>query len=160
MRSVTTLRLGLPTEHALSTETDLHTDATPDVDLMTAPIVEPKTFAELGVHPKTVEALAEDGIITAFPIQELTLPLALAGNDLIGQAKTGTGKTLGFGIPALQRLIAPDDEGFDEQPSVAPVALAGIRVVGGYLARGIVGRVAAPERVRRHGHFQAHLVGI
>jgi superfamily II DNA/RNA helicase len=84
--------------------------------MMTAPIVEPKTFAELGVHPKTVEALAADGIITAFPIQELTLPLALAGNDLIGQAKTGTGKTLGFGIPALQRLIAPDDEGFDEQP--------------------------------------------
>ena len=116
LRSVTTLRLGLPTEHALSTETDLHTDATPDVDLMSAPIVEPKTFAELGVHPKTVEALAEDGIITAFPIQELTLPLALAGNDLIGQAKTGTGKTLGFGIPALQRLIAPDDQGFDEQP--------------------------------------------
>ena len=116
MRSVTTLRLGLPTEHALSTETDLHADATPDVDLMSAPIVEPKTFAELGVHPATVEALADLGIITAFPIQELTLPLALAGNDLIGQAKTGTGKTLGFGIPALQRLIAPDDEGFDEQP--------------------------------------------
>jgi len=116
VRSVTTLRLGLPTEHALSTETDLHTDATPDVDMMSAPIVEPKTFAELGVHPKTVEALAEDGIITAFPIQELTLPLALAGNDLIGQAKTGTGKTLGFGIPALQRLIAPDDEGFEYQP--------------------------------------------
>jgi len=116
VRSVTTLRLGLPTEHALSTETDLHTDATPDVDMMSAPIVEPKTFAELGVHPKTVEALAEDGIITAFPIQELTLPLALSGNDLIGQAKTGTGKTLGFGIPALQRLIAPDDEGFDDQP--------------------------------------------
>ncbi len=83
---------------------------------MVTPIVEPKTFAELGVHPKTVEALAEDGIHTAFPIQELTLPLALQGNDLIGQAKTGTGKTLGFGIPALQRLIAPDDEGFDEQP--------------------------------------------
>jgi superfamily II DNA/RNA helicase len=63
----------------------------------------PKTFAELNVLPATVEALAEDGIITAFPIQELTLPLALAGNDLIGQAKTGTGKTLGFGIPALPR---------------------------------------------------------
>ncbi len=83
---------------------------------MVTPIVEPKTFAELGVHPKTVEALAEDGILTAFPIQELTLPLALQGNDLIGQAKTGTGKTLGFGIPALQRLVAPDDEGFAEQP--------------------------------------------
>jgi len=54
--------------------------------------------------------LAEDGIITAFPIQEQTLPLALGGSDLIGQAKTGTGKTLGFGIPALQRLVAPSDD--------------------------------------------------
>ena len=110
------LSLGLPTEQALSTQTDQTVDATPDVDMMSAPIVEPKTFAELGVHPATVAALAADGIITAFPIQELTLPLALAGNDLIGQAKTGTGKTLGFGIPALQRLIAPADEGFDAQP--------------------------------------------
>jgi superfamily II DNA/RNA helicase len=47
--------------------------------------------------------------VTAFPIQELTLPLALQGTDLIGQAKTGTGKTLGFGIPLLQRLVAPQD---------------------------------------------------
>ncbi len=119
MRRVTTLRLGLHTEQALTTQTDSHidstADATPDVDVST-PIENPKTFTELGVLPATVEALAADGIITAFPIQELTLPLALAGNDLIGQAKTGTGKTLGFGIPALQRLIAPVDEGFDAQP--------------------------------------------
>jgi superfamily II DNA/RNA helicase len=138
VRRVTTLRRGLPTEQALTTQTDptqpdsttaghyldptpvvpeidLEADATPDVD-MVAPIVEPKTFAELGVLQATVDALAADGIITAFPIQELTLPLALAGTDLIGQAKTGTGKTLGFGIPALQRLIAPTDEGFDDQP--------------------------------------------
>jgi superfamily II DNA/RNA helicase len=83
---------------------------------MTTPITEPKTFAELGVHPSIVEALAADGIVTAFPIQELTLPLALAGNDLIGQAKTGTGKTLGFGIPALMRITAPQD---DEWASLA-----------------------------------------
>lgn len=57
-----------------------------------------------------MKALAEDGIITAFPIQEQTLPLALGGSDLIGQAKTGTGKTLGFGIPALSRLVAPGDD--------------------------------------------------
>lgn len=44
------------------------------------------------------------GITTAFPIQALTLPMALTGQDLIGQAKTGTGKTLGFGIPLLQRV--------------------------------------------------------
>jgi len=80
-----------------------------------APGAEPKTFAELGVDPRIVEALAADGIVTAFPIQELTLPLALAGTDLIGQAKTGTGKTLGFGIPLLQRAVAPLDDDFDGQ---------------------------------------------
>ncbi len=64
------------------------------------------TFAELGVHPEIVRALSDQGIITAFPIQEQTLPLGLAGQDLIGQAKTGTGKTLAFGIPILQRIAA------------------------------------------------------
>ena len=49
------------------------------------------------------------GITTAFPIQALTLPLALTGQDLIGQAKTGTGKTLGFGIPLLQRVVMDVD---------------------------------------------------
>jgi superfamily II DNA/RNA helicase len=44
------------------------------------------------------------GIERTFAIQELTLPLALAGEDVIGQARTGTGKTLGFGVPLLQRL--------------------------------------------------------
>ncbi len=71
-----------------------------------APTLKP-TFAELGAHPAIVKALADDGIATAFPIQEATLPLALDGNDLIGQAKTGTGKTLGFGIPLLQRIDTP-----------------------------------------------------
>ena len=59
----------------------------------------------------TAQALESAGIVDAFPIQEQTLPLALAGTDLIGQAKTGTGKTLGFGIPLLQRITAPADEG-------------------------------------------------
>jgi len=84
------------------TMSSIEPDAPADVEAH-AP-AEPKTFAELGVHPATVEALAADGIITAFPIQELTLPMALAGTDIIGQAKTGTGKTLGFGIPLIQRL--------------------------------------------------------
>ncbi|HEY5987882.1 MAG TPA: DEAD/DEAH box helicase, partial [Streptosporangiaceae bacterium] len=50
------------------------------------------------------EALAGHGIVTAFPIQALALPIALGGHDIIGQARTGTGKTLAFGIPLLQRL--------------------------------------------------------
>jgi superfamily II DNA/RNA helicase len=69
------------------------------------------TLRELGVLDATADALEAAGIIEAFPIQEQTLPLALAGTDLIGQAKTGTGKTLGFGIPLLQRITAPADAG-------------------------------------------------
>ncbi|MFO7778676.1 MAG: DEAD/DEAH box helicase [Nitriliruptoraceae bacterium] len=66
-----------------------------------------KTFRDLGVHPALCDALEAGGITHPFPIQELTLPLALEGHDLIGQARTGTGKTLAFGLPLLQRL-APD----------------------------------------------------
>ena len=66
------------------------------------------TFAELGVRPEIVAALAEAGITAPFPIQEMTLPLALAGDDVIGQARTGTGKTLGFGLPLLERVTASE----------------------------------------------------
>ena len=52
-----------------------------------------------------MRALADSGIEHPFAIQELTLPLALAGNDLIGQARTGMGKTYAFGVPLLQQLI-------------------------------------------------------
>jgi superfamily II DNA/RNA helicase len=62
------------------------------------------TFAELGVRDEIVRALAEKGIEHAFAIQELTLPLALAGDDVIGQARTGMGKTFAFGVPLLQRI--------------------------------------------------------
>ena len=78
------------------------------------------TFRELGVFPETADALDALGITEAFPIQEMTLPVALSGADVIGQAKTGTGKTLGFGIPLLQRIIAPDDA--DEVDLAAPDA--------------------------------------
>ncbi|KWX67154.1 DEAD/DEAH box helicase, partial [Mycobacterium sp. NAZ190054] len=62
------------------------------------------TFAQLGVRDEIVRALAENGIEHAFAIQELTLPLALAGDDLIGQARTGMGKTFAFGVPLLHRI--------------------------------------------------------
>lgn len=85
----------------------------------------PLTFAALKVRPETVEALEQVGIVTPFPIQEATLPLALAGNDLIGQAKTGTGKTLGFGIPMVDRVVGPMDEGWSSHPAPGkPQALA------------------------------------
>jgi superfamily II DNA/RNA helicase len=67
------------------------------------------TFADLGVDQDIVDALAAHDIQDAFPIQEQTIPLGLPGQDIIGQAKTGTGKTFGFGIPVVQRL-GPDPE--------------------------------------------------
>ncbi len=70
------------------------------------------TFADFGIHPDVVEDLTAHGIIHPFPIQAMTLPVALSGHDIIGQAKTGTGKTLGFGLPILQRVVAPGDAGF------------------------------------------------
>jgi superfamily II DNA/RNA helicase len=62
------------------------------------------TFADLGVSPDFVAALAERGIESPFPIQALTIPDALAGRDVCGKAKTGSGKTLAFGLPLLEAV--------------------------------------------------------
>ncbi|MEY5146202.1 MAG: hypothetical protein RL224_516 [Actinomycetota bacterium] len=62
------------------------------------------TFRDLGIDEDIVQALESASILSPFPIQQQSIPLALAGTDLIGQAKTGTGKTLGFGLPLLQKL--------------------------------------------------------
>jgi superfamily II DNA/RNA helicase len=71
-----------------------------------------KSFSDYNVRQDIVESLADAGITHPFPIQAMTLPVALGGHDIIGQAKTGTGKTLGFGIPALQRVVGQDDPGY------------------------------------------------
>jgi len=75
-----------------------------DLDHQAQPEVSTKTFRDLGVAEPICAALEAAGMSAAFPIQALALPIALAGQDLIGQARTGTGKTLAFGIPLLQRL--------------------------------------------------------
>jgi len=62
------------------------------------------TFRDLGVDDALCDALEAKGITHPFPIQAMTLPMALSGSDLIGQARTGTGKTLAFGLPLLQRV--------------------------------------------------------
>jgi superfamily II DNA/RNA helicase len=72
------------------------------------------TFADLPLRPETQAALAEHGFISPFPIQEMVLPIALGDGDVIGQAKTGTGKTLAFGIPLIERVIAPLDSEWTE----------------------------------------------
>jgi superfamily II DNA/RNA helicase len=78
----------------------------------------PETFRDLSVDGRICLALEGVGITTPFPIQTLALPIALGGHDIIGQARTGTGKTLAFGIPILQHLAAGP-----ARPSTAPAAL-------------------------------------
>ncbi len=81
------------------------------------------TFRELGVLPDICDALERAGITTPFAIQEMTLSVALLGTDLIGQARTGTGKTLAFGIPVMQRSVAPKEPAYVEMPQGKPQAL-------------------------------------
>jgi superfamily II DNA/RNA helicase len=61
-----------------------------------------------------VHALEQVGIITPFPIQAMAIPIALTGADMIGQARTGTGKTLAFGITLLQRVVVPGERDYPE----------------------------------------------
>ncbi|PZG07682.1 DEAD/DEAH box helicase [Micromonospora craterilacus] len=105
----------------------------------TAPVrPEAPTFAELGARAETVDALAAAGIIRAFAIQEYALPIALRGADLIGQAPTGTGKTLGFGVPLLERVFAPDEggDGLPQALVVVPTRELGIQVAKDIAAAG------------------------
>ncbi|WP_319457515.1 MULTISPECIES: DEAD/DEAH box helicase [unclassified Mycobacterium] len=73
-------------------------------EITETPTTPDTTFASLGVRDEIVRALREEGIEHPFAIQELTLPLALAGDDLIGQARTGMGKTFAFGVPLLNKI--------------------------------------------------------
>ena len=63
-----------------------------------------KTFADLGVREPLIEALATCGITDPFPIQIETLPDTLAGRNVLGRGKTGSGKTIAFSIPMVSRL--------------------------------------------------------
>src|SRR5437868_14036684 len=65
----------------------------------------PEAFAALGVRPSILRALADAKFVTPSEIQNLLIPRALAGVDLLGQARTGTGKTAAFGIPILQQAL-------------------------------------------------------
>ncbi|HEX3707503.1 MAG TPA: DEAD/DEAH box helicase [Mycobacteriales bacterium] len=79
-----------------------------------------KTFAELGTADDIVETLAAKGITEPFPIQALAIPLAIKGSDLIGQARTGTGKTLAFTIPILHRVTPGAPSGKPQALVVVP----------------------------------------
>lgn len=61
-------------------------------------------FAELGITARVLRALEDMGFEEPSPIQRATIPVCLAGSDVIGQAQTGTGKTAAFGVPIIERL--------------------------------------------------------
>jgi ATP-dependent RNA helicase RhlE len=71
---------------------------------MTTQTQNPSGFASLGISPNLLSLLAQKRFLEPTPIQAQTIPIAIEGKDLVGIAQTGTGKTLAFGIPILQRL--------------------------------------------------------
>ncbi|MEE6287965.1 DEAD/DEAH box helicase [Georgenia sp. MJ173] len=139
-------------DHALDISTAADTAALNDAGIATIDtditdtsneaLAPERTFADFGVAEAIVGALRDVGITHPFPIQALTLPVALSGHDIIGQAKTGTGKTLGFGIPLLQRVVAPGEDGWDSLPDagkpqglvVVPTRELAVQVAGDLVA--------------------------
>ncbi len=75
-----------------------------DLSPSTQPVIEAADFAVLNVPAPIVAALARDGVTAPFPIQTATLPDSLAGRDVLGRGKTGSGKTIAFAIPTVARL--------------------------------------------------------
>ena len=128
----------LAAAHLVADDVVADEDATPDPLAARAPVrAESPAFSEFDVKPEIVESLADVGIVKTFAIQELTLPIALAGRDLIGQARTGTGKTLGFGVPLLNRLDLPAGDAAAPQALViAPTRELAVQVSGDLAAAG------------------------
>ncbi|WP_344607755.1 DEAD/DEAH box helicase, partial [Streptomyces glaucus] len=86
----------ISTDHVVVPENHEGTEDTPQ-----APEI---TFADLGLPEGVVRKLAQNGVTTPFPIQAATIPDALAGKDILGRGRTGSGKTLSFGLPTLAQL--------------------------------------------------------
>ncbi|WP_432488049.1 DEAD/DEAH box helicase [Kineococcus sp. SYSU DK018] len=132
------------TDAAGSTTTPETTDPT---ETTTASAPE-SGFAAHGVDERIVRALAGAGITSPFPIQAMTLPVALSGHDIIGQAKTGTGKTLGFGVPLLQRTAVPGEPAYEALAAPGkPQAL--VIVPTRELATQVAGDLTTASRIRK-----------
>ncbi|MFG3371943.1 DEAD/DEAH box helicase [Streptomyces tendae] len=80
------------------------TEATEATEATSATEAPEPTFADLGLPEGVVRKLAQNGVTTPFPIQAATIPDALAGKDILGRGRTGSGKTLSFGLPTLATL--------------------------------------------------------
>ncbi len=90
---------------------DTAAEAVDTVDTAAAEPAEPTiTFGDLGLDDAIVRKLAQNGVTTPFPIQAATIPDALAGKDILGRGRTGSGKTLSFGLPLLSTLAGGHTE--------------------------------------------------
>ncbi|MFC1418487.1 DEAD/DEAH box helicase [Streptacidiphilus cavernicola] len=93
---------------SVDTATDTTANTTTESDASVEADAEPSTpkitFGDLGLHQDIVRTLAKKGVTEPFPIQAATIPDALAGQDVLGRGRTGSGKTLSFGLPLLTRL--------------------------------------------------------
>ena len=105
-----------------------------------APRVVSVPFAELGLPPRILQRLQSQGMSDSFPIQAAVIPDALAGRDVAGRAPTGSGKTLGFGLPLVARLT-------DAKPK-RPVAL--VLAPTRELAEQIMGEIAPFAKAEGH----------
>ncbi|QNP64063.1 DEAD/DEAH box helicase [Streptomyces genisteinicus] len=97
------------TDHAVMPESVEAVEATEAVEAEAAEAPE-TTFADLGLPEGVVRKLAQNGVTTPFPIQAATIPDALAGKDILGRGRTGSGKTLSFGLPTLAALAGGHTE--------------------------------------------------
>ncbi|MER7497761.1 DEAD/DEAH box helicase, partial [Streptomyces pharetrae] len=95
-------------DHAVMPENEIENEAVTEVTTEVVESVQDTTpevtFADLGLPEGVVRKLAQNGVTTPFPIQAATIPDALAGKDILGRGRTGSGKTLSFGLPTLARL--------------------------------------------------------
>ncbi|MEU4494959.1 DEAD/DEAH box helicase [Streptomyces sp. NPDC023998] len=98
------------TDHAVMPENESAeavVETSPETAVDTAPEV---TFGDLGLPEGVVRKLAQNGVTVPFPIQAATIPDALAGKDILGRGRTGSGKTLSFGLPLLATLAGGHTE--------------------------------------------------
>ncbi|MEL3944527.1 MULTISPECIES: DEAD/DEAH box helicase [Streptomyces] len=113
-----------PTEHTEAADvTEVTTDAVAEAVEADADAEPEITFGDLGLPDGVVRKLARNGVHTPFPIQAATIPDALAGKDILGRGRTGSGKTLSFGLPTLARLA----DGYTEKKKPRAVILTPTR---------------------------------
>lgn len=114
-----------PTRDAKSTSFAAHEDVVLErleAEVITAGDVEGKTWADLGIGDNMTRQLIAMGALAPFPIQAATIPDVLAGKDVLGRGKTGSGKTIAFGAPLVERLME-NEGGKNRKPGRKPRAL-------------------------------------